>query len=485
MGVRYTRPDTRKTVRTEGKGFLEIAASSVGELPVLHVAGSPEEMGYQYGALVGDRVKRNVQRIVALFVGMGLPEPVVHGVLDRAWGRLGPHVPERYKREMAAIAQGAQAAGFDLSLADVERIAAMTNLDMYKREERITEMFGADMARLFSGGDAVPSMSCTMFAAWGSRTVDGKLFTHRNLDWVSQTGMHEQRLVTVYRPDGRHGFVTMDYAGIVGGLAGMNERGISFSEVGTFSVREELDGMPWVFIARRVLEEADCLEDAIGIIRGAKHTIGYNYLVADGDPDRYGTAEFYPRAAAFETNFECCEHFLEDDPKEHAASWTDSDGAVIRYGLPLKEAVIRGDMDFGERTRALQASDNGPGEPAHDGNPLVGSTYVECHKPMHDMIRAYETGAEYVYPLRGTKMIAAGKPRPIGVEEALTIAATVAHNTEKLAQSDWNVMSVVYAPTDLDFWVAYESRDGDGNWRNAPDSGYQQFNLKELLLNSE
>lgn len=142
---------------------------------------------------------------------------------------------------------------------------------------------------------------------------------------------------------------------------------------------------------------------------------------------------------------------------------------------------MRADMAFGARSRALQATDNGPGDPVNDGNPLKGQTYIDRHKPMHDMIRAYETGAAYVYPVRGTLVIEGGSPRKIGADEALTIAATVAHNLEKLAESDWNVMSVVYAPTDLDFWVAYETRDPAGNWRNAPDSGYMQFNLKDLL----
>ncbi|HOT51933.1 MAG TPA: hypothetical protein PLI07_13210, partial [Candidatus Hydrogenedentes bacterium] len=77
-----------------------------------------------------------------------------------------------------------------------------------------------------------------------------------------------------------------------------------------------------------------------------------------------------------------------------------------------------------------------------------------------------------------------GAPRAIGPQEAMTIAATVAHNTEKLDESDWNVMSVVYAPTDLDFWVAFETRHPDGHWTNAPDSGYTAFNLAALLRTS-
>jgi hypothetical protein len=230
-----------------------------------------------------------------------------------------------------------------------------------------------------------------------------------------------------------------------------------------------------------VLEDSECLEDAVSILQGAKHTLGYNYLVADGAPEHYGTPKFRPRAAAFETNFECCEVFYDDDDRERAARWIGTSGEEVRYGRPMKEAVMRGDMAFGERTRGLQATDNGPGVAENDGDPRKGSTYVECHLPMHDMIRAYETGLEYVYPLRGTKVIDAGAPRKIGHEEAMTIAATVAHNTEKLSENDWDVMSVVYAPSDLDFWAAFESRDESGRWENAPDSGYWQFNLRELL----
>jgi len=485
MGVSYAKPTGCRIVRKQDRGFLEVCTSALGELPVLHVAGSPEEMGRQYGALVGDMIGRNIRRSVGIFAAQGLPEAVVTLILDTVWERLQPHVPERYLREMAAIAEGAQRAGFDLTLADVHRVTAVTNIDMYKREERIMEMFGADIAALAGRSETISDprvpMSCTMFAVWGSRTEDGKMFAHRNLDWVSQTGMHEERLLTVYEPQGCHAFVTMDYAGVVGALAGMNVEGISFSEVGAFSVREELDGTPWTLIARQTLEQADCLEQAVGIVQKAKHTIGYNYMVADGDPDHRGTPGFRPRAAVFETNFECCETFYDDDPKEHEAHWIDPQGGIVRYGLPLKEAVMRGDMAFGARSRALQATDNGPGEPANDGNPLKGPTYIERHKPMHDIIRAYETGSEYVYPLRGAKIIEAGASRKIGAEEALKIAATVAHNLEKLAESDWDVMSVVYAPTDLDFWVAYETRDAAGNWKNAPESGYMQFNLKDLL----
>lgn len=476
------KPEKHEKIRRAGRGFLEVYESPLGVMPVAHVVGEPEEMGRQYGTLVGDTIRTLLGRFVGLFSEVTATEAIALEILDGAWERLAPHAPERYVVEMAGIAEGA-----NLPLADVRRITAATNLDLYKREERLIEFLDEDARAALTGqmsaGSPAP-MSCTMFAVWGSRTVDGKLYAHRNLDWISQAGIHEDRLITVRRPEGKAAFVSMDYAGIPGVLAGMNEHGITLSEVGAFSVREELDGIPWVLMARQVLEESACLEDAVGIVQAAKHTIGYNYLVADGDAANFGTDRFNPRAAAFETNFECCETFYANDPKEASAAWINPDGNPVQYGCPLKEAVFRGDTAFGERTRALQATDNGPGEPENDGNPFaefLGNSYLDSHLPMHDMIRAYETGTEYVYPFRNTKVIESGSSRKIGPEEALAIAATVAHNTETLCNNDWNVMSVVYAATDGEFWVAYESRDDAGQWKNAPDLGYWRFSLCELL----
>ncbi len=480
-------------IRESRPGFLQEYESPLGTLLVAEVAGSPREMGRQYGALLGDRIRAIADRLVGIFTGAGLPEGLVLALIDGAWKHLASHTPQRYLEEMAAIAEGACAAGFEVSLRDLERITAVTNLDLYKREERLVEFLDpaaiADMdeeTRAFLAS-LLPdtTLSCTMFAVWGSRTEDGKCFALRNLDWISQSGMHEARLLTVYRPEGRNAFVSMGYAGVIGCLAGMNECGISLSEVGTFSVREELDGTPWILMGRQVLEDAASLEDAIEIVEQAKHTIGYNYLVADGDPEHFGTPEYFPCAAAFETNFDCVDTFLADDPKEHAARWVDAAGTEHAYGVPMEEAVLRADLAFGKRTRAFQAADDGPGEPENTGNPwgrdFQGSTYTTCHLPMHDMIAAYETGKEYVFPVRNTQVIAAGAPRKIGLDEALNIAATVAHNTECLGENDWNVMSVVYAATDLEFCVAYESCDAAGQWLNAPDSGYLKFGLRALL----
>jgi hypothetical protein len=485
MALLVERPSRVERLRSAYGGWLDLHISKSNSVRILHLSGTPRQMGRQCGALTGGMIARVLEKSTAIFTAAGLPEAMVHRVVDRVWEQLRAHTPKRYLDEIAGIAEGAQEHGVKLSEMDLHRLVTMTNLDMYKRDERFLEMLGPDAAEFLEHLDEVPALSCTMFAVWGERTEDGKLYALRNLDWVSQAGIHEERLITVYRPEGRNAFASIGYAGGVGCLAGMNEKGITVSEVGAFSTHEEFDGIPWVLMARQILEEADNLEDGEEIVRHAAHTLGYNYLIADGDPARYPWGGVLPRRAlAFETNHDAFAMFTDDDPKEHAAVWRDLEGGELHYGTPMREAILRADTAFGEETRAAQAADNGPGEPENTGDPrggAEGTSYTDCHLPMAHMIRAYERGEAYTFPVRGTQVIEAGEPRKIGPAEALNIAATVAHNTEKLALNDWNVMSVVYAPTDLEFYAAWESHDEQDGWKNAPDGGYLHFDLLDLL----
>ena len=485
MGPVCEKAIQKELIARHDKGALFTYAAACGSIPVAVLSGTPEEMGRQYGALVGKSILSNAERLLQIFANAGIPRTIVERIMSGAYERMAPFVPDTFKTEMQGVVEGAVSAGIPLSLDTLRWLVASTNLDMYNRDERLIEFLDADTLSLLEGMSGQTPMQCTFFALWGSRTVDGKMLSMRNLDWLSQTGMHEDRLITVYRPSEGQSLVSMGYAGVLGCLAGMNAAGISFSEIGAFSASEELDGIPWTFLSRMTLQQATTLEQAVGIVKNAHHTLGYNYLVADGDPGRYGKNDFAPGAVAFETNHSCCEMFTDNDPAEQTATWTDSEGKVHAYGLPLSEGIMRADTAFGVTTRSRQVADDGPGIPENTGNPCgrdnEGSSYTSCHKPMYDMIRAYETGTEYVFPVRNQKVIEAGAPRRIGVEEALSIAATVAHNTEMLHENDWNVMSVVYAPTDGQFWVGYETRYEDGSWKNAPDAGYLQFDMKELL----
>lgn len=54
----------------------------------------------------------------------------------------------------------------------------------------------------------------SMLGAWGPRTVNGKLYTMRNLDWAANTGIADNKLITIFHPVGKRAHATIGFAGM-------------------------------------------------------------------------------------------------------------------------------------------------------------------------------------------------------------------------------------------------------------------------------
>jgi hypothetical protein len=190
-----------------------------------------------------------------------------------------PHVPERYLEEMRGLADGA---GVDLQT--VHRAHAIPDLSEFH---------------------------CTFFAAWGSATADGHLHQIRALDYEMDAGIQQYPALIVCEPEGHNGFVNVGWLGFTGCVSGMSARRIALSEIGEhFSDEAEtLAGIPMPFLMRRVLEEADALDEAIGIFEAAERTSSYLYCIGDAS---------LPGARALRTSHDFCEARAPEDYGELA-----------------------------------------------------------------------------------------------------------------------------------------------------------------------
>ena len=106
---------------------------------------------------------------------------------------------------------------------------------------------------------------CSMFAAWGSKTKGGKLYTMRNLDWAADTGVNKHKLITVWKIKDTIPHVTMGYVGTVGALAGMSQAGLTVHEAGLDSMKETELGFQWTLRLRYVMMFAHNLAEAKAI----------------------------------------------------------------------------------------------------------------------------------------------------------------------------------------------------------------------------
>ncbi len=481
VGAEIEKPGKISILARSGEGRLLQAETSNGNVTVAILKGTHYEMGKQYGSMLGRQIAAITK---ALNLGVVLrgehSKEELQQLTAGIWEKMSPYVLVSLKEELKGIVDGAKEQGVEITELDLVTPIVLTNIsDMNDKKV----LFG-DNASLIKNLDEL-AFTCSSFAVWGDRTVDGKLFSSRVLDWKPATGTDRFKLVTVYKPVDANGnklntYMTAGYIGLIGATNGMNEKGITVSEIGSENTVEKLDGMPWTLMFRQVLEESNSLDDAVRIIKEAENTIGYNFVIGDGDAENYGKAIWRPRAAEIEENGKYTAVMYDDDPVDRDAVWLDPsgnailvDGAPVHYGTPLKQAVLRADVAMSPVIWKTQTSNDGPGNPGGGINPATGGSYRDRHKSQNDAIIALEKGGEFKNPYTGEQVFAAtGKKINIDAETAIDIVSAI-------GMPGQCVLAITYAATDLDFYVAWEDTTGS-DWKPAYKSPFLKLNLNEL-----
>lgn len=241
-----------RTIARCGDGWLE----EINGYPVLHLKGSPYEMGYQHGVLMRERVQANLRNILdqerawSLVDVMGIKLKPSHAIqfvitLQQEF------VPEKYFEELRGLSDGS-----GLSLQEV-RIANF-----------IPELF-----------------HCSGFAISGAATKDGTLYHGRVLDYAIDWGLQDHAVVIVCEPEGEIPFVNISYAGFIGCVTGMNAEHVSIGEMGGRGLGH-WNGMPMALLVREALQRGRTLDDVLTFFRETPRTCEYYYVVADAKTNR-------------------------------------------------------------------------------------------------------------------------------------------------------------------------------------------------------
>ena len=247
---RAAAPSKDRTVvaRCDG-GFLE----TVGGHAVLHVAGTPYEMGFQHGRLLREHVHAVVRflldekakEMTAEVAGMELMSPQL--IIQGIQAVQQPFLPDWYDEELRGLADGS-----GVPLADIRTV------------NFIPELF-----------------HCSGFAVSGAATGNEHTYHGRVLDYGCDWKLQEHPVVIVARPAGKIPFVNVGYAGFIGSVTGMNAERISAGEMGGAGLGKWL-GVPMAILMREVLQGADTLAEAVAVFRDNPRTCEYYYVLADG-----------------------------------------------------------------------------------------------------------------------------------------------------------------------------------------------------------
>lgn len=176
---------------------------------VLHLSGTPAEMGYAHGWLLAEE-------IVAGFSSYVLRRPILDDISN--WeSKILPLVrdsmvfEEPFLEELRGMYEGI--------------VARQKGAPFIEALHRPLEL--DDLKALNAVGDWY-FMACSSFSAWGERAAGGGIITGRNFDFISSPVVIANQLLIVYAPEGRGSkkWVNVAFPGLIGLISGFNEDGL-------------------------------------------------------------------------------------------------------------------------------------------------------------------------------------------------------------------------------------------------------------------
>ena len=230
--------------RWSGKG---LRLDRDGAIPVVFLTGSPEEIGRQHGELMKEEIiSLNAFLQMASVQQMMTEKKNLFMGLDDLWKKAVPYIPERYVTEMDAKGDVA-----GISRENGHRIASFT------------EFF-----------------HCSGVAARGKATTNGQVVHVRVLDYMREYNLQKLAAIQIFMPDGMIPWISVGFGGLNGTITAMNANGLAIGEIGGRG-EGNWDGIPMSFLMRRIAEECSTVAEALELLKKAKLTCEFFYVLSD------------------------------------------------------------------------------------------------------------------------------------------------------------------------------------------------------------
>ncbi len=303
----------------------------------VHLEGSPEQIGFQHGYLLGPQIADafHVYKVEDIHT----TKRDWQFFRDAARKMFWPHIDAEYQTELRGIAAGAQARGIHLDVWDIVALNGTMELSEYyvpwldKRQHRALNAPSGSVPSIHAPGN------CSAFIATGSWTKDGKIVIAHN-NWSSYAEGSRWTIMFDIKPAHGHRILQDGVPGMITSNDdfGLNDAGIMITET-TISRFEgwNPDGIPEFVRSRKGLQYANSIDDyAATMIEGDNGGYANDWLIGDRKTGEIAYLELGLR---------------------HTPMWRTKDGYYVSSNFPRDPSLIKDETD-GWNSNDLSASAN-------------------------------------------------------------------------------------------------------------------------------
>lgn len=216
----------------------------------LYVEGNPLERGISNGLLTQELIYKQESAFVSKIkelVPSEFYQKILRSFLKYFNRKLDDHVTDEYKIEIYGLSR--------YSSDEFNFVAEPYWRTLYFHAAHDIGHALQDLAMV----------GCTSFAAWGNHTADGQMLIGRNFDFYVGEEFAEEKMVAFFNPERGHKHAIVTWAGMIGAVSGMNEKGLTVTiNAGKSSIPLKAK-TPISLLSREILQYASNLEEAIEI----------------------------------------------------------------------------------------------------------------------------------------------------------------------------------------------------------------------------
>lgn len=262
-----------KHLKSVSNGLLYNDPQKEDKVPLILLWGTPYEKGFAYGSLLTKEVTeitcRLCTQIYSLYGGWksdGKTAPTSsqiktgkNKVINHLYNNLVPPIisqtPE-YWNQIKGLYDGLKSNDSPIDFDDLLVLnTGPESLDINK--------------------------GCSNFSAWGSATVDGKMYHGVNLDFSTFGMLHKNIIVVIEKNDNFNDYLGVGFIGCISPASFVNEAGISYGEMTTSSTDAKWPGLPHYLQEKKIALEAKNINDAFEITKETGGTTGFSNHICE------------------------------------------------------------------------------------------------------------------------------------------------------------------------------------------------------------